>query len=236
MNAAIVGYGTVGKALAKCYKKSKLPVVLKDKASKQIKNIDFLNICFPYSNRFVSTTINYIKKIKPQYVIIHSTVPCGTADIIKEKTKVPIISSPVRGSHDNLYRGIKTFVKYIGCTDMHAAICVQKHFKKLKIKSKILPSNKTVELAKLLCTTYYGLCIKWHELILNAASKAGVNYHDIIDWNNSYNEGYSKLDQKHFIRPVLYPPKGKIGGTCILPNIRLLKSLYSHSILDAILE
>lgn len=236
MTAAIIGNGSVGSALAKCYKKHKIPVILKDKDSKILKNITFLNICFPYTPGFIFQVIKYVKSIKPQYVIIHSTVEYGTAEKIQKKCNIPIVSSPVRGSHDNLYKGLIGFLKYIGCKDINAAVKIQKHFKSIGIKSKILPSTSTVELAKLLCTSYFGICIKWHDMAFRICKKTGINYHDIIDWNNSYNEGYSKLGQKYYVRPILQPPKGKIGGTCIVPNARLLKALYSHTILDTILE
>lgn len=236
MKSAIIGTGAVGKALMKCYKKSKLPITAKDINNKQLKNIDFLNICIPFNEKFVSTIVDYSKSIKPQCIIIHSTVECGTAEKIQQKTKIPVVSSPVRGTHDNLYKSLKTFIKYIGCSDMSIAMQVQKHYRKLGIQSKIMPCTRTVELAKLLCTSYYGLCIKWHDIIYQSSRKANINYHDILDWNASYNAGYFKLGQKQFLRPILFPPKGKIGGTCILPNLKLLKTLYSHPIIDSLLE
>lgn len=236
MTVGIIGAGAVGRALAKCYKKKKINVIVKDKDDSNIATAELLNICIPYTKSFNSTVISYIKKIKPKYVVIHSTVPYGTADIIKSKTKCYIISSPVRGSHDNLYNGLKTFLKYVGCDNVQASVHVVKHFKKIGIDSKILNSNKAAELLKLLCTTYYGICIKWHEHMFKICQKAGINFGDVIDWNLSYNKGYGKLKQTHVIRPILTPPRGKIGGTCIIPNAKLLKLFTNDKFIDILIN
>lgn len=236
MRAGIIGAGLVGKALAKCYKKKKIKVVIKDKDSTVLSNIDFLNICIPYTEKFNSIVISYIKKIKPRYTIIHSTVPCGTADIIRSKTRSEVVSSPVRGSHNNLYQSFKTFLKYVGSNNLQSSIEVTKHFKKLGIGCKILNSNKSAELLKLFCTTYYGICIKWHESMFKICQKTGINYSDILHWNTSYNEGYSKLNQKHVTRPILTPPRGKIGGTCIIPNAKLLKKITNDKFIDILIN
>ena len=40
-------------------------------------------------------------------------------------------------------------------------------------------------------------------------------------YNNTYNEGYTKLGKPNVVRPVLYPTD-KIGGHCVIPNAKLL--------------
>ena len=40
-------------------------------------------------------------------------------------------------------------------------------------------------------------------------------------YNNTYNEGYTKLGKLNVVRPVLYPTD-KIGGHCVIPNAKLL--------------
>jgi len=236
MKAGIIGAGIVGKALAKCYKKNKIKVIIKDKDKVIMSSINFLNICIPYTKKFNSIVISYIKKIKPKYVIIHSTVPCGTADFIRRKIRCEVISSPVRGSHDNLYESLKIFLKYVGCNNTQAAVAAVKHFREIGIDCKILNSNKAAELLKLLCTTYYGICIKWHDHMFKMCQKAGINFGDITHWNLSYNAGYSKLNCKHVVRPILTPPKGKIGGTCIIPNAKLLKLFTDDKFIDILIN
>lgn len=236
MKVGILGYGLVGKALAKCYKKKNIiPQICDIKTSNRLTSVDILNICIPYTKKFNECVIRHINHTNPQQVIIHSTVPVGTAYFIKKKTRKTIISSPTRGNHDNLFQGIKTLIKYVGCDNTQEAIKAVKHFRRIGIKCKVLTSNRSAELLKLFCTAYYGICIKWHDSMFKMCQKNGISFSDVIDWNNSYNEGYRILKQDNVVRPVLYPPRGKIGGTCIIPNAKLLSLTYKDKFLDILL-
>lgn len=237
MKVGILGYGLVGKALTKCYKRKNIDPQIYDIEMKgQLFALDVLNVCIPYTEKFIDCVIKYIKQTTPQLVIIHSTVPVGTADIIEDKTKKAIISSPVRGNHNNLFQSIKTFIKYAGCNNTQEAVKAAKHFKRLGIKCKVLTTNKSAELLKLLCTTYYGICIKWYDSMFKMCQKNKVNFGDVIDWNDSYNEGYKSLKQYNVVRPTLYPPRGKIGGTCIIPNAKLLKLNGEDKFINILLD
>ena len=237
MKVGILVYGLVGKALSKCYRRKKItPYVYDIKTKNKVSALDILNVCIPYTKKFSNCVIRYIKQTTPQQIIIHSTVPVGTADFIKKKTKKSVISSPIRGDHNNLFQSIKTFVKYLGCDDTQEAAKAAKHLRKLGIKCKVLTTNKSAELLKLLCTTYYGICIKWHESMSRICQKNKVNFKDVTNWNNTYNIGYKLLKKSNVIRPVLYPPKGKIGGTCIIPNAKLLKLNKEDKFIDVLLS
>ena len=71
----ILGYGEVGKAIAKFYKK---PLIKDLKRDDNLENSDILNICIPYSKNFVKIVREQIKFSKPELTIIHSTVAPGT--------------------------------------------------------------------------------------------------------------------------------------------------------------
>jgi hypothetical protein len=51
-----------------------------------------------------------------------------------------------------------------------------------------------------------------------------------MKWNENYNQGYAELGETQFIRPILQPMKGKIGGHCVVNNASLLNNLITKTI------
>ncbi len=238
MKIGIIGYGEIGKAIEKLYKD---PVLIKDLVRDDgLCGVGVLHICIPYSESFIDLVASYIQEYSPKYTIIHSTIAPTTTESLVALTGARVAHSPVRGVHPDLLEGIITFEKYIGadfeCED------IEEHLNSLGVKTKVVPS-RTSELAKLMSTTYYGLCISWHGEMKTMCDSLGVDFEDAAtNWNKGYNEGYTKLGMGHVTRPVLYPPTS-IGGHCVIPNSELLKkyfeqdaSIFSSPLFDLILN
>jgi len=226
----ILGYGEIGKAIAKFYKNPKIKDLKRDDG---LKDVEILHVCIPWSERFVEIVKKEIRKIQPKLTIIHSTVAPGTTKNIGGMT----VHSPVRGIHPHLYEGIKIFVKYIGADNRKAGEMVKRHLEDLGLKTKIFMPSLTTELGKLLDTTYYGLCVAWHGEMAKMCTKFGVNFDEAVtDFNTTYNQGYTTLGKKNVVRPVLYPPRSGIGGHCIYPNAEILNSYFRSKALDLIFE
>ena len=221
----ILGYGDVGKSIAKFYNKPKIKDLKRDDG---LKGVDILHICIPWSNNFIEIVKKEIKKIKPKLTIIHSTVAPGTT----KKIGGMVVHSPVRGTHPRLYKGIKTFVKYIGADNKKAANLAKKHFESLGIKTKIFIPSVTTEALKLWDTTQYGWMIVLNKEIKKWCNKKGLDFEAIyIKANKTYNEGYRKLGKPEVVRPYLNYMPGKIGGRCVIPNCYLLDSEIAKFIL-----
>ncbi|HIE18505.1 TPA: GDP-mannose dehydrogenase, partial [Candidatus Bathyarchaeota archaeon] len=121
--------------------------------------VDVMHVCIPCYNRekFVKFVLKYIEKFDPEITIINSTVPPGTTEELKEKSKHLIAHSPVRGVHksqEHMKWELRHWTKYVGGTDDKSAELASKHFKKLGLKVKVLKSSRETELAKLFETTY----------------------------------------------------------------------------------
>jgi len=232
MQVGIVGYGQTGKAVARFYTK---PFIADMDRNELIPNLDFLHICFPFNDRFIFNAADYYLRYKPKIVIIHSTVAVGTTAHLNSRFPA-FVHSPVRGVHPHLYEGIKTFVKYVGADDEDKGAEVKQHFNELGIVSKVLSESRTTELGKLLDTTYYGTAIAFADYADKLCRKTGLSYEEVMtEFNETYNEGYKKLDKDNVVRPVLYPPKGMIGGHCILSNCRILEEQFGeHNTLNNI--
>jgi hypothetical protein len=232
---AILGYGEIGKAIAKFYGSANSPQVkIKDlKRDDGLAGAEILHICIPWSDKFTDIVKKQIKEVNPKLTIIHSTVAPGTT----KKIGGMIVHSPVRGVHPHLYEGIKTFVKYIGADNKKAGNLAQKHLKSLGIKTKIFYPSVTTELGKILDTTYYGICIAWHGEMKEICNKFKVDFERAVtDFNITYNEGYSKLGKKNVIRPVLYPPQSGRPKHCIVPNATILSKYYKTPIFELLLK
>lgn len=232
MKVGILGYGEIGKAVKKLYGLHQVFIRDLDRDD-GIENCRYLHVCIPYSKNFVNQVSEIIEANNPSYVIIHSTVQPTTTEKIVERTRAKVVHSPVRGIHPELLEGLLTFEKYVGA-DFDCEEVIE-HLNSLGIKTKLV-SSRTSELAKLLSTTYYGLCIAWHGEMQKMCDELNVDFEEVTtDWNNGYNEGYLKLDMAHVVRPVLYPPT-RIGGHCVLENTEILKQSFESEALDLILK
>jgi len=226
----ILGYGEVGQAISRFYQNPKIKDLKRDDG---LGGVEILHICLPWSDKFIGIVKKEIKKINPKLTIIHSTIAPGTV----KKIGGMIVHSPVRGVHPKLFEGIKTFVKYIGADNKSAGEMARKHLKSLGIKAKVFMPSTTTEIGKILDTTYYGLVIAWHGEMKKICDKLGVDFDSAVtDFNKTYNEGYKKLGKANVMRPVLYPPTGKIGGHCVCENAEILKKYYNGEALKLILK
>lgn len=226
----ILGYGEAGQAMAKFYKNPRIKDLNRDDG---LEGVEILHICIPWSNNFIKIVKREIKKIKPNLTIVHSTVLPKTT----KKIGGTIVHSPIRGVHPHLYKGIKTFVKYIGTDSKKAGKLAKKHLESLGIKTEVFQPSIITEIGKLFDTSYYGLCIAWHGEMKKICAKDGIDFEKAVtSFNRTYNKGYKELGKLNVIRPVLFPPKGRIYGHCIVSNAKLLKKYHKSEAIDLILN
>jgi len=223
----IIGKGEVGSSLYEVLTKVYFPVYIKDIEPLEIpEKIKWMHICFPYSKNFMRLAKAYIKKYKPTYTIIHSTVPVGTT----KKLGRNVWHSPIRGVHPNIALGIQTFDKYIGGRYCNEVI---KYLQNAKIPVVYTTKSENTELGKLLDTTYYGWNIAFCKEAERICKKYKADFSVVYSaMNRSYNDGYRRLGKINVIRPVLSPVNGKIGGHCVIPNCKLLNESVCNILLN----
>ena len=243
VRSLIIGGGEIGTSLKKVLDKRKVKekaviVDIKDKDySKKISTLkgEVMHICYPYSKGFATSCLKYITEFEPILVIIHSTIPVGTTSILQKIVgkKIYIVHSPVRGNHPDLEKSLLTFTKYIGTKDNVAYLRAKTELS--NIRTVWLKKSEETELGKLMCTSYYGLCIAWHREMERFCKKFNVRFEDaVIEFNKTYNEGYNKL-RPNVIRPILSSPGNKkIGGHCVIPNAIILNSQIESDFLKLI--
>ncbi|MBS3096749.1 hypothetical protein J4480_04885 [Candidatus Woesearchaeota archaeon] len=233
-NVLVIGLGEVGNALCQVIEDSgNYKLFKKDIEDIRIREeIDIMHVCIPYMDDFVKVAANYIKEYNPKLVVINSTVRPGTTKSIYDKTKKNMVHSPVRGKHPKIKEGLLLFVKFIGPIDKKSGEDAKEHFESLGMKTEVMKSPMETELGKLFGTTYYGLCIAYHQEMERICKKFNADFKQAVTrFNETYNNG-CKIANPNVVRPVLYP--GFIGGHCVMPNIGLLKKDAKSDFLDSI--
>jgi len=192
---------------------------------------DVMHICFPYRADFVEVTANYIEKFDPKLTLIESTVLPFTTSKVYAKTRKAVCHSPVRGRMaDGFKWAYSTYTKFIGPEKPEFSKMAEEYYQSLGFKTYICTSPLETEFMKILNTTYYGLMISWFQEIHRICTRFQIKEDEITKFFQT-NESDSK--GKH-PRPVFYP--GVIRGHCVIPNIKLLESVYPSPFIDAILE
>jgi len=183
-----------------------------------IENPEFLHVCIPGKlaefEKIISNWINKIEDLK--VIIIHSTVRPGTTKKIQEKSKIPVLFSPVRGVHSRFLEDVKKYTKFIASDDKQLVPEIKLDLEKRFQKVEWMSTTKTAELAKILVdTTYYGWLINYAQITKMICEKEGIDFDEMWKFADEIQENLGN-------RPKMYP--GIIGGHCVIPNLSLIEN------------
>jgi len=226
MTDIILGMGEVGETLFRLLEERNVDSIGIDVDSSKcknyskndhIKNPEYLHVCLPGElSEFMDITLNWINKIEGlEAVLIHSTIKPGTTKKIQEKSKIPVLFSPIRGVHKRFLDDIKKYTKFISSDkeniDPKIKLDLEKRFEKIDWMS----TTKTAELAKILVdTTYYGWLINYAQITKMICEKEGIDFDEMWKFADEIHENLGN-------RPKMYP--GIIGGHCVIPNLNLIE-------------
>ncbi len=220
----VIGLGEVGRPLLAVLQRVHQVEGVDLPARNVHRRVDLVHVCYPAEiDDFVGETVRYVRRYRPELVVIHSTVPVGTTRTVQNSVAVPVVHSPVRGKHSRMEDELLRYVKFVGATDAEAAARVERYLEQAGMHTRRLGSPEATELAKLTETTYFGLLIAFAQDVSRMARQAGASYDEIAAF-------YEEIG---YLPPVHYFP-GVIGGHCVMSNITLLKQMYRSDLLDAI--
>ncbi len=223
----VVGLGEVGGALAEVLER-KHPVLKHDIERREFSEpVGVMHICIPFQSQvqFEALAVDYIRRFKPELTIINSTVIPGTTRSISEKTRMPVVYSPVRGKHVKMVTDLLHYAKFVAAPESSWADLAEAHFRDHGMKTRKLEAPETLEVAKLGETTYFGVIIAWAQEFNRFVERVGGNYDEAINF----------FEEVDFLPRQRYFP-GFIGGHCVVPNINLLLKIDSAPLLEAVLE
>ena len=230
MKSLIIGMGEVGKGLFEVLKKEH-EVFMKDMEPLELDGVEVLDICIPYSDKFITIVNQYVEKYKPKLTINHSTVPVGTTRKITGKA----VHSPIRGKHPKMAEGIMIYQKYIGYNDEETRRLAEKYLGAV-VSVRSVEKSETSELAKLLSLGRYGVNIAFAQEQKAMCDKWGLDYEDVVfEYEKSYNNGLDKVGIPDLKRPLLDPPEGRIGGHCVRENSIVLNEQYPSNFLKEVI-
>ena len=233
----VIGMGEIGLPIFKLLSKN-MPVDGFDKIEKlnsekflNIKKIELMHICIPFTKSFQKIVIQLSKKYNPDGIIIHSTISPNTTKKLQSKLDLPIIYSATRGVHKRMLKDLKRYTKFFAVYDYApsskwASRTFKNKMKKCGVKTKQMSQPITLELAKVVCdTSYYGWLINFAQISKIIADKENVDYDEM--W--SFTDEIQKFLKN---RPKMFP--GFIGGHCVIPNLDLVdnKSLNQISTIN----
>jgi len=223
----VIGLGEIGKPLFNIISKSlNNDVIGVDINPVEIsEQVGIMHICLPFQleKGFVQSVVDYSKKYKPSVIVINSTVTPGTTEEIENQSRIPCVYSPVRGKHTRMESELINYNKFIAGNSLIAVDQVERHFIKVGMKTRVTSNPRTLELAKLLETTYFGLLISWAQEMDRFAKQVNGKYDEIVPF----------FEEISYLPPFVFQP-GYIGGHCVIPNIELLKSQFNSEFLNTI--
>ena len=227
----LIGFGEVGSALHVVLSE-RHPFAIVDPARAcspslgEAPQSDWMHVAIPYSESFISTVVEYVRKFNPSHLVLHSTVPIGTTrKIEREADYIPTFYSPVRGRHPNLSAALRRFPKYFASSisgQMDDEFVI--YFANAGIQTRKAPSFEVLEYAKLMETTTFGIILTaWMEMETQVSKMHGDKQTNLSMLKNFLFEKRKVYDGDIGIFPVLDLVRGPIGGHCISSNYELLK-------------
>ncbi len=194
----------------------------RDIEDRDFHGVQVLHLCFPFGPGFVSAASDYVSRYRPDVAVVNSTVVPGTTRSIEELTGVPAVYSPVRGKHTRMTQELRHYRKFVAGSSAEAVSLVEGHFRAAGVITQRMSSAETLELAKLLETTYFGVLIAWAQEMDRFAGSVAADYWETLEF-------FEEID---FLPHVGFEP-GFIGGHCIMPNLDLLEQVRPSPFIEA---
>ncbi len=235
MRNLVIGLGEVGKALQEVLDCEGYDIT--DEHPYRVHGAAFqfevIHVAFPWSEEFVEAVQEYQRLLNPDLTIIYSTVPIGTSE------SLGAVHSPVEGHHPDVTGSINIGIRWLGSTDEHLLDLAQEVWEEvIAIGLHIADSADFTEFLKLRSTSRYGINIAFADYEADVASKLGMPYDLLMEYDRDYNYLYRFLTKggSDVGRYVLTDPQGKIGGHCVVPNAKILYEQYPHNMLLDIID
>lgn len=241
-DAAIIGYGMVGKAFAKVFGIKKIftrnsedcTITLTEAAA-----CKFVFICLPtpvddQGNYFLDDILAIIKQLKDfgsPIIVIRSTVNPGFAARVKNDIGIDVVSNPEFLSEDTAEKDTKNppFILLGGKKDLVDEV---RGLYEARIKGApvIVTDNQTAEMAKLTLNAYFATKVIFANDAYDSCEIVGANYETV----KKVLEAHPYGPKNHFT--VWYKGKRGVNGNCLPKDSRAYASYFNSKLLKKVVE
>lgn len=223
----VIGCGEIGRPIARLCSTVHEDVICIDKDTvvdyDTIGMSSVMHVCLPGNMpNFVGIVKNYVVRINPELVIVHSTTAPGTMNELADFVGVDyIVHSQVHGKHrcGKMLADMLRHQKFIAADSDIAVGAAINHLKEIGFaeeKLVILPKLISGELVKIFATSLFALLIAYAQEIKRIGVQHGIEYEVLSLFKN--------LETSDFDFSTITP--GVIGGHCLMQNIGLLNKTH----------
>ena len=226
-SVVVVGLGEVGRPLLELVSRRggvgrrcrRGPVAAPPRGS-----VDVMHLCFPFEvERLRRRGRSLHRASRARLTVVNSTVAVGTTRAIHERTGARIAYSPVRGKHARMLDDLRSYVKFVGGIDAHAA---GRAAAPLRVAG---PADPTGVLAR------GDRARQAHrDDLLRTAHRLGAGGRALLRRLGARLRGGRVLLRGGRVLPARTYFPGVIGGHCVMPNIEILERLDDSPLLQAI--
>lgn len=182
---------------------------------------DVIHICFGHKEDEREEFIQSVKDYQNRFLksggltIIHSTTAIGVCD------ELGVVHSPIIGQHDDMENYIRNATKIFGGKRSQEAAEI---FRRIGVKVLVYDKASESEAAKLFLTESYRVNIEFCQRVKRLCDKLGLEFNNIYTLPAQiYNQIYTQMGHSEYVRPILAPNLGNLGGHCIAPNSKLIE-------------
>jgi hypothetical protein len=231
MQAVLIGYGEIGGGMFEVLSPYH-QIFIHDPAkgydyhaSKAQAQIDLLLVALPWSDEFNDLIALQQKIIEPRASLIFSTVPIGTCQKLKAS------HFPIEARHPKIARDvILNRSHFLGGYNQ----TVIDFLDQAELSFSVFKNPAWTEFLKLRSTAVYGVNLEFARYCAGVAQEIGLDWDQVKLYDQAYNQLNINRGTPEFVRPVLNPPQGRIGGHCVVPNSRILDRQFPSDFLKNI--
>ena len=200
--------------------------------------MDVLNICTPYDENFVDTVVDEIRATKAKLTIIYSTVAPFTTKKIRGRVRRAVVHSPVFGTSDRLYKGLRVFNRYIGGQNMADIKAAKDHIAFLGYKRRpihYIPAV-TTEINELITIAYTGVCMSMTDYVSKLLEVYKIPFPIFEKFNEAYNRGMRRIKLRRFNTPTFMQSGDLIDDNYIMSGTKIIKESLNDELIESVLR
>ena len=214
----ILGYGIVGKATHKALLKDQ-KVIIHDLSlgtdEKSLSQCDYIFICIPtVCQQDIDLLINIVKQFRDKKIILRSTVPIGTCNLLKEQHGINVHYIPEFLRDRYWDTDCLTYPLLVGQGD-------DLDLSMLTIDNKIINcTNEDLELVKMFSNNIAVLKIVFANHFYDLTQQTGCDYNLVVDMYNKVKNDQSYLEANDDLRGF--------GGKCLPKDLEFLINTFKQ--------